>query len=87
MPDTLLGKPVVTDPNMAVMAANAYSIAFGDFGQYFIIRDVAGVRFERSDDFRFGNDLVAFRVILRTDSKQVVNGANGAVKFYRNSAT
>jgi HK97 family phage major capsid protein len=86
-PDTLLGRPVVTDPNVAVMAANAYSIAFGDFSQFFTIRDVAGVRFERSDDFRFGNDLVAFRVILRTDSKQVVNGASGAVKFYRNSAT
>jgi HK97 family phage major capsid protein len=87
MPDTLLGRPVVTDPNMAVQAINAYSIAFGDFGQYFIIRDVTGVRFERSDDFRFGNDLVAFRIILRTDSKQVVNGANGAVKFYRNGAS
>lgn len=86
-PDMLLGKPVVTDTNVAVMAANAYSIAFGDFSSYFIIRDVIGVRFERSDDFKFANDLVSFRVILRTDSKQVLNGASGAVKFYRNSAT
>jgi HK97 family phage major capsid protein len=86
-PDMLLGKPVVTDPNMAAMAANAYSIAFGDFSMYYTIRDVDSVRFERSDDFRFGNDLVAFRIILRTDGKQVVNGASGAVKFYRNSAT
>ena len=51
------------------------------------IRDVQGVRFERSDDFRFANDLVTFRVLLRTDSKQILNGASGAVKFYRNSAT
>lgn len=86
-PDSLFGRPVVTDPNIAVQAVNAFSIAFGDFSQYFTIRDVAGVRFERSDDFRFGNDLVAFRVILRTDSKQVVNGASGAVKFYRNGAS
>ena len=87
MPDLLLGRPVVTDPNMAVMAANAYSIAFGDFGQYYAIRDVNSVRFERSDDFAFANDLVTFRVLIRSDGKQVVNGATGAVKFYRNSAT
>ena len=87
MPDRLLGKPVVTDPNVATMAANAYSIAFGDFSEYYIIRDVNGVRFDRSDDFLFGTDQVAFRVLIRTDGKQVVNGSGGAVKFYRNSAT
>lgn len=86
-PDTIFGRPVVTDPNMPVMAANAYSIAFGDFSAYFAIRDVNSVRFERSDDFAFANDLVTFRALFRTDSKQVINGANGAVKFYRNSAT
>jgi HK97 family phage major capsid protein len=87
MPDLLFNRPVVTDPNMAVQAINAYSIAFGDFSQFFTIRDVSGVRFERSDDFRFNADLIAFRCILRTDSKQIVNGANGAVKFYRNGAS
>lgn len=86
-PDTLLGRPVVFDPNMPVMAINAYSIAFGDFSEYFVIRDVDGVRFERSDDFAFANDLVTFRALLRTDSRQLVNGANGAVKFYRNGAS
>ena len=86
-PDRLLGRPVITDPNMAVMAANAYSIAFGDFSLYYTIRDVDGVRFERSDDYAFANDLVSFRAFFRTDGKQVINGANAAVKFYRNSAT
>jgi HK97 family phage major capsid protein len=86
-PDLLFGRPVVTDPNVAVQAINAYSIAFGDFSQYFMIRDVSGVRFERSDDFRFNADLIAFRCILRTDSKQIINGAAGAVKWYRNGAS
>ena len=86
-PDRLLGRPVLTDPNMAVMAANAYSVAFGDFSLYFAIRDVDGVRFERSDDYAFANDLVTFRALFRTDSRQLVNGASGAVKFYRNGAT
>ena len=86
-PDTLLGRPVVFDPNMPVQAINAYSVAFGDFSEYFVIRDVDGIRFERSDDFAFANDLVTFRALLRTDSRQLVNGANGAVKFYRNGAS
>lgn len=86
-PDTIFNRPVVTDHNVAVMAANALSIAFGDFSAYFAIRDVNAVRFERSDDFAFANDLVTFRALFRTDSKQLINGASGAVKFYKNSAT
>jgi len=86
-PDSLFGRPVVTDPAMAAMAINAYSIAFGDFGSYFAFRDVNTVQFDRSDDFRFANGLVAFRSSLRTDSKQLINGAAGAVKFYRNGAS
>lgn len=86
-PDRLLGRPVVTDPNMPVMAANALSIGFGDFSEYFVIRDVRQIRFQRSDDFAFANDLVTFRCLFRTDSKQLVNGASGAVKFYKNAAT
>lgn len=85
-PDTLFGRPVVTDPNMADMAASAYSIAFGDFSEYFVIRDVDGIRFERSDDFAFANDLVTFRALLRTDSRQLLNGSGGAVKFFRHGA-
>ena len=84
---TILGRPVVSDPTMPAMAINAYSIAFGDFSRYYIIRDVDGVRVERSDDFAFANDLVTFRSIFRTDGRQVLNGANGAVKFYRNGAS
>lgn len=83
-PDTLLGRPVLTDPNIAAMAANAHSIAFGDFSAYYAIRDVSGVRFERSDDFAFANDLITFRALIRTDGKQL---DTTAVKSYRNSAT
>jgi len=86
-PDTIFGRPVVTDPAVATMAANAYSIAFGDFSAYFAFRDVSTVIFDRSDDFAFSTGLVSFRSSLRSDSKQLVNGASGAVKFYRNSAT
>jgi len=33
------------------------------------------VRFERSDEFRFQNDLVAFRCILRLDAALIDTGA------------
>lgn len=58
------------DPSVAAPGANAKSIAFGDFSGYYI-RDVGSVRFERSDDFAIGSDLVTFRAVLRTDGDLV----------------
>jgi HK97 family phage major capsid protein len=82
--NTLLGRPVVTDPNMPTSGAQAAVILFGDFGRYYGIRDVNGVRFERSDDYAFANDLVTFRVIHRMDARHLVDdGAGSAVKALR----
>jgi HK97 family phage major capsid protein len=68
-PDLLLGKPLVADPFMpGIGTPSITSIAFGDFSQYFV-RMVGGVRFERSDDFAFGSDLVSFRAIIRADGQ------------------
>jgi len=83
-PDLLLGKPLVADPFMPAMGVNAKAIAFGDFSQFFV-RLVGGVRFERSDDFAFGSDLVTFRAILRGDGTLV--DQTGAVKYYAGAAT
>ncbi len=65
-PDMLLGKPLVSDPFMPALGAGNKSMIFGDFSQYFV-RLVGGIRFERSDDFQFGNDLVTFRALIRGD--------------------
>jgi HK97 family phage major capsid protein len=67
-PDLLLGKPIVADPFMPQFGAGNTSIAFGDFSQ-FVVRLIGGVRFERSDDFAFGTDLVSFRAVVRADSQ------------------
>lgn len=78
-PDLLLGKPIVADPFMPQVGAtghNAY--AFGDFSQFFV-RIVGPVRFERSDDYLFGSDLVAFRALIRGDGTLV--DTTGAIKL------
>lgn len=79
VPSTLLDKPYVVDPAMPAVGTSATSIAFGDFSAYFI-RDVAGFRFERSDDFAFGTDLVSFRAILRTDGQML--DSTGAIGYF-----
>lgn len=83
-PDTILGKPVLTDPNVAAMAVAAKSVIFGDLSQYFV-RLAGGIRFERSDDFAFGNDLVTFRALMRADAALV--DLTGAVKVFQGGAS
>ena len=79
-PDTLFGKPIVMDPNVPAPATNATSIAFGDFSAYFI-RDVAGLRFERSIDYAFNTDQVAYRALWRADGRLLdLTGAIGVYK-------
>lgn len=86
-PETIFGRPVVTDPNFTSGAGTGTRILFGDFSSYYAIRDVGTVRLERSDDFRFANDEVAFRAVLRTDGRQVLNDTtNSAVKALRITA-
>jgi HK97 family phage major capsid protein len=84
-PDMLLGKPVVTNDDVAVMAANAKSIAFGDFSKY-IVRDVEGsVLIRRFDDSAFAlNGQVGFCGWMRTGGNLT---DTLAVKHYANSAT
>jgi HK97 family phage major capsid protein len=79
LPDTLLGKPVYTDPNIAAVAATAKSVFFGDFSAY-VTRLAGGVRFERSDEFAFNADLVTFRAIVRGDG--ILADQTGAVKHF-----
>ncbi len=43
-PDILLGKPIAIDDNVAEIAANAYSIAYGNFKRAYLIVDRLGTR-------------------------------------------
>jgi HK97 family phage major capsid protein len=83
-PDLLVGKPIYTDPFIPAMATAAKSVVFGDLSQYFV-RLAGGVRFERSDDFAFGTDLVSFRALIRGDG--ILVDQTGAVKHFLGGAS
>ena len=82
-PDLIVGKPVYFAPQLPTMAANAKSIYFGEWNAL-KVRVAGGVRFERSDQYAFGNDQVAFRAVVRCGAVTV---DPNAVKFFQNSAT
>lgn len=84
-PDTLCGHPVAINDDVAVMAANALSIGFGDFGAY-NIRDVAGTTvLRRFDDSAFAlSNNVGFCAWTRSGGNLL---DTAAVKTYKNSAT
>lgn len=83
--DLLLGRPLVVNEDVAAMAANAKSIAFGDLSQY-KIRDVRGsFSVRRFDDSAFAlNGQVGFCGWMRTGGNLM---DTAAVKYYQNSAT
>lgn len=64
--DLLLGYPVFENPAIVDTGTSAKSVAFGHLPSYFV-RQVGGVRLDRSDDFAFSAGLVTFRATMRVD--------------------
>lgn len=84
-PDELLGAPITINNHMATMAANADSIAFGDFSKY-IVRDVMEYTLFRFTDSAYAKKgQVGFLAWVRAGGTYADVG--GAVKKFRNSAT
>jgi len=65
-PDRVLGYSITENPHMAAVATGNKPLVAGDLKSY-IIRQVGGIRLDRSDDFAFGSGLVTFRATLRVD--------------------
>ena len=83
-PDRLLGREIVINQYMPVMAANAKSILFGDFGKY-LVRDVMDVTLFRMTDSAYTlKGQVGFVAFCRSGANMVDNGA--AIRSYANSA-
>ena len=84
-PATLLGRRIIINQQMASMAANAKSIAFGDFS-YYKIRDVMDVTMFRFTDSAYTKKgQIGFLAWMRSGGNLIDIG--GAVKLYVNSAT
>src|SRR5882757_5139907 len=78
-PVTILGRPVIFTEKTSVLGAQG-DISFVDFSQY-LIGDRMAMSAEMSEDYRFGNDLAAYRIIERVDGRpwmaQAVTPRNG----------
>jgi len=84
-PDRLMGRPITISQEMAVMAANAKSILFGNYSHY-LIREVMDLTLFRMADSAYTlNGQVGFVAFNRQGGASVDVG--GAVKYYQNSAT
>jgi HK97 family phage major capsid protein len=77
--DLLLGYPVYENPAMSSPAANTKSVIFGNLKSYYV-RQVGGIRLDRSDDFAFANGLVTFRAQIRLDGNLI---QTSHVKFFK----
>jgi HK97 family phage major capsid protein len=66
-PDTLLGRPVLTDPSIDTVAATKKVVVFGDIEKAYVIRDVQGVTVKVLNELYAANGQVGFRTELRTD--------------------
>ena len=73
-PDTLLGRPVYTSAYMPVAAAGAKTIAFGDFGYYWIA-DRQGRSFKRLNELYAATGQIGFLGSQRVDGKLILTEA------------
>lgn len=83
-PDTFLGYPVYTSPDLAVPAASAKSGIFGDISRGYTIRRVNGFSLQRQNELYSNNGQVGFRGFERVDGRVVLADA---MRVLQNSAT
>jgi HK97 family phage major capsid protein len=81
-PDTLLGFPIVENPDVAAIATGAKSVLFGYHGSYHV-RQVGGIEVARSDDAYFASDEIGVRLTIRVWGDL---GQSAAVKYFIGNA-
>jgi HK97 family phage major capsid protein len=79
--DLLMGYPIFENPAMATAASAVKPVIFGHLPSYYV-RQVGGIKLDRSDDFAFSNDLVTFRATFRVDGNLI---QTPHIKFYKSS--
>ena len=85
-PDTIMGRPYTINQDMAVMAANAKAVLFGNLKRY-LIRDVMQMQMFRFDDSAYiKNGQIGFLMWARAGGNFIAS-SNSSLKYYANSAT
>jgi HK97 family phage major capsid protein len=84
-PDMLLGKPVVINNDMAVPAASAKSILFGDFSTYYI-REVRALQVVRLEELYAANGQNGYMLFARLDAG-LVDAGQHPIKYFAHSAS
>jgi HK97 family phage major capsid protein len=82
-PDQLLGFPIFENPDISAPGTAVKSVLFGHLPSYYV-RMAGGIRFDRSDDYAFANDLVTFRASVRIDGDLP---QTAAVKYFIGGAS
>jgi HK97 family phage major capsid protein len=72
-PATILGRPVIISEKVAALG-DAGDVNFVDFSQY-LIGDRMAMDAQVSTDYRFGNDMTAYRFIERVDGRPWMQSA------------
>jgi HK97 family phage major capsid protein len=70
-PDTILNRPVKTSAYVPTIASTAKSIAFGDFGYYWVA-DRQGRSFQRLNELYAATGQVGFKATQRVDGKLIL---------------
>jgi len=70
-PDTILNKPVKTSAYVPTIASSAKTIAFGDFGYYWVA-DRQGRSFQRLNELYAATGQVGFKATQRVDGKLIL---------------
>ncbi len=70
-PDTLLGRPVITNNFMPTIAAGAKVIIFGDFRYYWVV-ERAGMEIKRLDELYAATGHIGFAAYMRVDGRVVL---------------
>lgn len=82
-PDRVLGYSVLENPQMAAVGTGAKSVIAGHMPSYFV-RQVGGIRLDRSDDFAFANGLATFRAQVRIDGALI---QSSHIKYFKGGAS
>lgn len=70
---TLLGRPLFVSEKMSALGTKG-DLAFVDFG-YYLLGDRQTMQISSSDEYKFANDLTAFRIIERLDGRTWIQSA------------